>query len=300
MSVQQHRRFSISHTLATGGITSLITVSVMMGGWGGFINFPSLMITLGIPFFLLLGNYGRDYLRFIPDSLLTLFSKPPAPNPRFAEIAILGSRYVVGAGVTGTLTGVIQMLRNTYEPSTIGSGVAVSLTTVLYAVVVSEFILTFLAKAYSEGESLPVQVRSNRSMALVISVVIGMVALCFLMIVAFQSVDEQSESGVQDGSLYSMLAFEVNPSGGEAVRVLRFTPSLVLSDECLINEIMIREVFIRDRVIQVVRQVSCDELAAQDGRDRLKAVVINSVNEVLAQSATGSVTDVYFTEYVLK
>ena len=298
MSAPQHRRFSIFHTLATLGITMLIAVCVVMGGAAGFINYPSLMITLGIPFFLLLGNYGRDYLRFIPDSLLTLFTKPPAPNSRFAEIAVLGSRYVVGAGVTGTLIGIIQMLRNTYEPSTIGSGMAVSLITVLYAVVVSEFVMAFLAKAYSEGELLPVQARSNRSMVLVISMVIGVVALCFLTIVAFHPADEQID--MHSRSLFSMSAFEVNPSGAESIRVLRFTPCLVLSDECLANEIVSREIFIRDRVLQAVRQESCDELAAQDGRDRLKSVVINSVNEVLAQSATGSVTDVYFTEYVLK
>ena len=298
MSVDHRRQFSIGHTVATLGVALLISMCVIMGGWHGFMNAPSLIVVLGFPFFLLVGNYGRDFLRFIPDAFLTLFFKPAAPNPRFAEIAVQGSRYVMAAGVTGTLIGAIQMLHNMNDLSTIGSGLAVSLITILYAVVVSEFVMAFLAKAYSEGESLPVQARLNRSMVLVISMVIGVVALCFLTIVAFQPAEEPVE--VQGDSLYGMRAFEVNPSGDETVRVLRFAPNLVLNDECLTSELSMREVLARDRVIQAVCQMTSAELAAQDGRDRLKAMVINSINEVLATSTTVRVTDVYFTEYVLK
>ena len=126
-------------------------VILIGGGTPMFFHIPSIMFTLGIAFFLLLGTYGRDFVRFIPDAVLTLVSKPTEANERFAEIALTGARYVIGAGVLGALIGVIQMLRNLERPDQIGAGMAVALLSVFYAVIASEIFFAYLYKAYSDG-----------------------------------------------------------------------------------------------------------------------------------------------------
>ena len=111
-------------------------------------------ICFGIAFFLLLATFGTDFLRFIPDCLITLVSTCEKPKPRFAEIAAFGSRYIVGAGVIGALVGLIQMLSNLSDPSGIGAGMATALLTPFYAIVVSEIFFAYLHKEYCDGHKI--------------------------------------------------------------------------------------------------------------------------------------------------
>ncbi len=176
------RSISLSHCVGTAGTVFVMVGAIAIGGGAGFIDVPSVMITLGAPGFLLLGNYGRDYLAFMSDSILTLFSKPPQPIPLYVEIAKAGSRYVVGGGVAGTLIGLIQMLRNLGDPSAIGMGMAVALITILYAVFASEFYFAFMIVEYSpKSERGTNGNESGRSLSLI---AIGLGAM-LLALVAF-------------------------------------------------------------------------------------------------------------------
>ena len=141
-------RFSPGRLAATGTAFLMLVGAIAMGGSAGFVNVPSAIITLGIPALLLYANYGRDFLAFSSDFLLALAGPPPKRVPLYAEIAAAGSRYVLGAGVLGMLIGLIQMLRNLEDPSSIGMGLAVSLLTVLYSVGASEFGLAFMANEH--------------------------------------------------------------------------------------------------------------------------------------------------------
>ena len=142
-----------------------------------------MMITFGIGFFMMLASFKGDFLRFIPDSFLTLFTTPPAPSARYAEMARYGGRYSLAAGLIGTLIGVIQMLRNMTDPQALGSGAAVALITVLYAVLASELFFAFIYKVYSadepRSEPMPVNALGYVIMALaavfVLLLVLGMV-----------------------------------------------------------------------------------------------------------------------------
>lgn len=111
MEEAKGRTFSLCRLTGLCGVVFVIVGSIFVGGGAmAFIHLPSLGFTCGIAFFLLLASFGTDFLRFIPDSVVTWFCSNSEPNPRFAEIALSGSRYVIGAGVTGTLIGMIQML----------------------------------------------------------------------------------------------------------------------------------------------------------------------------------------------
>ena len=135
-----------------GVLFVLVGAIVVGGGALMFVHIPSLLFTFGIAFFLLLATFGTDFLKFIPHSILTLVSRGTCPNPRFAEITLFASRYIIGAGLIGMLIGLIQMLRNLENPSNIGAGMAVALLTSLYAIVASEIFCAFLYKAYSAGD----------------------------------------------------------------------------------------------------------------------------------------------------
>ena len=54
--------------------------------------------------------------------------------------------HLCGAGVTGTLIGLVKMLANMSDPNTIGSALAVALLTSLYAVVLAELLVVPLQR----------------------------------------------------------------------------------------------------------------------------------------------------------
>ena len=146
------RRFSLSRTVAVLGMLLLFGGAIVSGGGTGFIDLPSLLPTFGFTFFLLLGSFGVDFLKFIPDAIITLFMTPSTPLPRYAEIARFGSRYAVASAVIVTLLNFIQMLQNLDDPGMIGAGISITLLPILYALFLSEVIFALLYKVYADGE----------------------------------------------------------------------------------------------------------------------------------------------------
>ncbi len=167
--------------------------AIIIGGGAGFLDIISLMFTCGTTFFLLLGVFGKAFLQFIPDAFLTLFTVASIPNPKFANIAKTGSRFVIGTGVLGTLIGLIQMLRNLSDPSTIGAGMAVALLTSLYAIFMSEIVFAFLYKVYSK----PGQENNSNGTLPLSSIGIPVILLAwilttfFVMMLAFSNMREE-------------------------------------------------------------------------------------------------------------
>ena len=151
---KENRTFCIYRLIGTiGAFLILVTAIIGGGGLGIFIDIPSILFTYGITFFLLLSTFRKDFLRFIPESILSLFFIPSKPNLRFAEIATYGSRYVIGVGVIGTLISLILMLTSLEDPSQIGGGMAVSFLTMFLALIASELFFTFVFKVFSDNES---------------------------------------------------------------------------------------------------------------------------------------------------
>ncbi|MBN2686146.1 MAG: hypothetical protein JXR40_12760 [Pontiellaceae bacterium] len=133
------RRISKYRFIGWSGVILLTIGAVFAAGGYGFFNLPVLLLTNGITFLLLLATYGNDFLRFIPDSIKSLIFENPAPSPTFAKIAKAGRRYVIGAGFTAILIGLIQILGNSHESAVTGDSIAIALLPLLYAVITSEF-----------------------------------------------------------------------------------------------------------------------------------------------------------------
>jgi flagellar motor component MotA len=150
------RKFSPCRLIGLLGAMGVIVWAIVMGsGATLFINIPTFVAVFGIAFFALLATFGTDFLKFIPESLLNFVSTNSQPNPRYAEIALFMSRYIIGAGIIGMMIGLIQMLANLSDPSGIGAGMAVCLLTVFYAIIFSEIFCAFLYRIYSAGDNSP-------------------------------------------------------------------------------------------------------------------------------------------------
>ena len=148
MTGKPKRTFAPSRLIALLGLALLGAASVLMCPCG-LIYPPALLAVIGFPFFLLLATFGADYLRFIPDSFLTLLSNPPEPNARYAEICRCGSRYTLTGAAAFTVLGFIQMLSGMTDPTSLAAGFSILLLPALYALILSEVFFTLLYKVYS-------------------------------------------------------------------------------------------------------------------------------------------------------
>jgi len=178
------RRICVYRLVAWVGVVVLLAAVVVPGGqWQALVDAPVFAFTLGVTFFLLLATFGGEFLRFIPDALRTLVCVSPEPNPRFADIARFGSRYVVGVGSIGVLIGLMRTLCSLADVSQIGPHMATAILSALYAVVVSEFFFVFLHKAYSgDGRTETAEPLSLRNLALPLAIVGLVLVLCLALL----------------------------------------------------------------------------------------------------------------------
>ena len=91
-------RFSLYRLIGTLMFLSIMVGLVVYGGIG-FLQIPLILYTFAITFCLLLVTFGKEFIRFIPVSIQSLFATAVVPVPMCAKIATYGCIYVVGAGV---------------------------------------------------------------------------------------------------------------------------------------------------------------------------------------------------------
>ena len=130
----------------------MVVFLAVMGGGAGFVHAPGIFIIFLSTFMLLLATFGQDYLKFLPDSFLTLFCIPASPIPRYADICRFGSRYAIASSLIAVFISYIGMLQNLDDPSTIGAGFSLIITPILYALILSEVVFVYLHQSYSDGE----------------------------------------------------------------------------------------------------------------------------------------------------
>ena len=154
MSDELSYKFSACRTIATAGISFIVVWTMSASGDAMiFIHVPNFMFVCGICFFLLLGSFGVDFLKFIPASLLSLVCKPSRPDARYAEIAKFGSRYVIAGAVICGLMGTMRLLMNLSDPSMLGQGTAMVMLPAFYAILASELFFAFVYLAFSSSSS---------------------------------------------------------------------------------------------------------------------------------------------------
>jgi len=179
------RRFSPYHMVGSLGTMLVVLIAASAGSnVRALIYLPGAMLVFGLTFFTLLASFGHDLFEFIADAVLTLFSKPAAPVPRFAEIAKFGSRYAVGAGTIGMLILIMRMLRAAADPRSLVLGLVPPILTALYAVIASELLFAFFYKVYSDpdggGDTQPLPLREMALLVIVFLFVLSALLIIFL------------------------------------------------------------------------------------------------------------------------
>lgn len=95
-------------------------------------------------------------------------------------------------------------------------------------------------------------------------------------------------------------ALVVNISGTRMTRILRMQVHLELSEPRLadvLNEMMPR---VKDRIISAAVRRTLEELEGLDGRESLKRDIALEINNLVRNRMSGSVLDVYFSEFLVQ
>ncbi|HNR13046.1 MAG TPA: flagellar basal body-associated FliL family protein [Thermodesulfobacteriota bacterium] len=99
------------------------------------------------------------------------------------------------------------------------------------------------------------------------------------------------------GFMYPMETFIVNLSGDNAKRYLRVTMQMELSDEKVKQEMEQRMPMVRDMILTILPTKTAAELLETEGKSTMRDMILNRVNGVLT---TGTVKNLYFTEFVIQ
>ncbi len=92
----------------------------------------------------------------------------------------------------------------------------------------------------------------------------------------------------------------VNITDTKGTRMLKIAPHLVVSEEALAEIIRKSEAMVRDRIGTVAGKMSLDALEGVKGRSILKNDIISQLNDDFKDKMAGTVTDVYFAEYLFQ
>lgn len=138
------------------------------------------------------------------------------------------------------------------------------------------------------------------AVALVIIASVGSAFTAYLMISGsniFGQKDTELQQKQDIGPTYDIGDFTVNLAGGTSLRFIRTGIVLEVDDKSVVAEAERRKPQIRDRIISVLRRCTLNNLTAEDGLDKLKDNIIESINEFLI---SGQIVDVFFIDLVFQ
>ncbi|MBF0414349.1 MAG: flagellar basal body-associated FliL family protein [Magnetococcales bacterium] len=99
------------------------------------------------------------------------------------------------------------------------------------------------------------------------------------------------------GEMFKLEPFVVNLSEPRGNRYLKSTIELEMDGEALKAELERRKAQLRDTILQLLTSKSSQELQALEGKFRLRDELLSRINAMLVN---GTVTRVYFTEFVIQ
>jgi flagellar motor component MotA len=143
------------NTRITVALVIFITLSVTAMTWGGglnsvlsFVDMPSIMIVIGVTSAGAIWSFPFSILK---QSFADAFSEVELDADRAGQghqVFIKLSNFAVASGLYGTLIGLVKMLSNLDDPTTIGPAMAVALLTLFYGVTLGEFFCKSMANSF--------------------------------------------------------------------------------------------------------------------------------------------------------
>ena len=172
-------------------LSVLVIAAILAGGpLESFLNLPSVIITVGA---ICSGTIWSFPIDKITQSISDAFQGHTPNKERSLQghsIFLAMADLAIASGLLGTVIGLVQMLQNLDDPSTIGPAMAVALLTLLYGVLLGEFFFrptaTNFLSQHNPFEERPKQ-RGFSSVYLAL-ISLSMLMLCFfVMLIAFCS-----------------------------------------------------------------------------------------------------------------
>lgn len=155
-------------------LTRLIGIAIAFGligfsvGFGAdmglFIHIPSAIIVIGLLGGGLLMSYGPRQILSAIDRSLSSRKGDLSPETLALHLAVFVRAHQLAwsAGLMGSIIGIVSMLQYLFDPSCLGSGIAVSLISMFYGVILAEFIInplkhSLIARYHESFAKLPVE-----------------------------------------------------------------------------------------------------------------------------------------------
>ncbi|NMB37996.1 MAG: hypothetical protein GX994_00280 [Firmicutes bacterium] len=101
----------------------------------------------------------------------------------------------------------------------------------------------------------------------------------------------------QIGPTYDVGEFTVNLAGTSTLRFIRTGIVLELDNKNAVSEIEGRQPQVRDQIISVLRTCTLTDLNAENGLEKLRMKISNSINDLLIN---GEVSNVFFIDLVFQ
>jgi flagellar basal body-associated protein FliL len=116
-------------------------------------------------------------------------------------------------------------------------------------------------------------------------------------------VEKKGHGAEEEGKtplMYNLDELFVNVAETKGTRILKIVPYLVLSEERLKPVLEDYKPMLRDSVSQVASRMTIDELQGLNARSNLRKEIISTLNNLLKDKLSGTVTDVYFSEFLIQ
>ena len=168
----------------------LVCAGIVMGGeLLAFIDLPSFLIVIGGMSCATVGSFP---IHVIGEAIGDAFGR----NATEDEERVLRSYHVlskmgdfaIASGLTGTVIGLVNMLANLDDPSAIGPAMAVALLTILYGVILGEFVCRTLANSCLSQNNIVLDRSSRRGLSSVYFTALSLflfLTTFFIMLLAF-------------------------------------------------------------------------------------------------------------------
>ena len=146
---------------------ALVCAGIVMGGeLLGFIDLPSIVIVIGGMSCATVGSFPLHVIgEAIGDALGKITIENEERVLRSYHVLSKMGDFAVASGLMGTVIGLVNMLANLDDPSAIGPAMAVALLTMLYGVILGEFVCRTLANSCLSQNNIVLDRSSRRGLS---------------------------------------------------------------------------------------------------------------------------------------
>ncbi|MBU1109961.1 MAG: flagellar basal body-associated FliL family protein [Candidatus Riflebacteria bacterium] len=304
MTGTTRRTFSIARTVSTFGVPLVLIGFICLfresrSSVGAFFNLQTLFVVAGLPFFLLLGSHGKKFIEFLPEAMKTLFFDPAGQDTGFVEIARDGERFSLVAGMIGVVIGLILLMSNLDDPTSIGPSMALSILSMAYGIVFAECFFAVVARAYQAGPS-GSTLATMHWISLVFGGIFALLCCFFLMLFAFSPVSEPPVSEQNFENTLTEISLETNLGEIPEGHTIQFRACLNISDprtKEIINSLLPA---IQERIIQLILKKKYIDMGLPSAYETLKEDVTSIVNSLLKENGCPDIPSVIFSEFLIK